>query len=145
LTARVLGDVAFGSLPLIELARYGGVEGGSGPGGTRGIRGVPQGRLAGKSKLIGNLEVRSFLLPFSIGSQRFCLGVVGFADVGRVWADAFSASSADGSFRLHWGVGGGPRVRWGDSLLIRADISYAPLGADLGAVPAIYVDVDQVI
>jgi hypothetical protein len=145
LAARVLGDVAFGSLPLIELARYGGVEGGSGPGGTRGIRGVPQGRLAGKSKLIGNLEVRSFLLPFSIGSQRFCLGVVGFADVGRVWADAFSSSSADGSFRLHWGVGGGPRVRWGDSLLIRADISYAPLGADLGAVPAIYVDVDQVI
>jgi len=145
LATRLLGDVAFGGLPLIELTRYGGVEGGSGPGGTRGIRGVPQGRLAGKSKLLANLEVRSFLLPFSIGNQRFCLGMVAFADVGRVWTDAFSASSKDGDFRLHWGVGGGPRVRWGDSLLIRADVSYAPLGAALGAAPAIYIDVDQVI
>jgi hypothetical protein len=142
---RVLGDMEVGSPPLIELARYGGVEDGTGPGGGRGIRGVPQGRLAGKSKVITNLEVRSFLLPFSIGSQRFVLGAVAFADAGRVWANALSRSERDGSFRVHWGVGGGPRLRWGDSLLIRADIAYAPLGADLGAVPAVYVDVFQVL
>jgi len=145
LAGRVLGDLAFGNPPLVELTRYGGVEGGSGPGGTRGIRGVPQGRLAGKGKFVANLELRSFFLPFSIGSQRFSLGAVAFADAGRVWADGWSSSSRDGDFRLHWGAGGGPRMRWGDSLLIRADVAYAPLGAHLGAVPAIYVDVDLVM
>jgi hypothetical protein len=145
LAVRALGDVEFGHPPLIELTRYGGMEFGYGPGGTRGIRGVPQGRLAGKSKAIANMEVRSFFLPFSLGSQRFVLGAVAFADAGRVWANAFSASDRDGSFRLHWGAGGGPRLRWGDSLLIRADVAYAPLGADLKAVPAIYIDVEQVM
>jgi hypothetical protein len=36
-------------------------------------------------------------------------------------------------------------VRWGDSLLIRADVAYAPLGADLHAAPAVYIDVEQVL
>jgi hypothetical protein len=143
--ARVLGDVAFGSPSLMELTRYGGVEAGSGPGGGRGVRGIPQGRLAGKSKAIANLEVRSFFLPFAIGSQRFVLGAVAFADAGRVWTNALSSSKSDGDFRLHWGAGGGPRVRWGDSLLIRADVAYAPLGADLHAAPAVYIDVEQVL
>jgi hypothetical protein len=109
------------------------------------VRGIPQGRLAGKSKAIANLEVRSFLLPFAIGSQRFVLGAVAFADAGRVWTHALSGSERDGDFRLHWGAGGGPRVRWGDSLLIRADVAYAPLGADLHAAPAVYIDVEQVL
>jgi hypothetical protein len=145
LAGRLLGDFALGDPPLVELTRYGGIEGGTGPGGGRGIRGVPQGRLAGKGKLIGNLEVRSFFLPFAIGSQRFSLGAVAFADAGRVWAEGWSDSPRDGSFRVHWGAGGGPRLRWGDSLLIRADVAYAPLGAALGATPAIYVDVDMVM
>lgn len=145
IAARVLGDMAFGSPSLIELTRYGGVEAGSGPGGGRGARGIPQGRLAGKSKAIANLEVRSFFLPFAIGSQRFVLGAVAFADAGRVWTHALSGSERDGDFRLHWGAGGGPRVRWGDSLLIRADVAYAPLGADLHAAPAVYIDVEQVL
>lgn len=145
IATRVLGDIELGSPPLLELTRYGGLDADSGPGGARGIRGVPQGRLAGKSKVIGNFELRSLLLPFSIGSQRFSLGAAAFADAGRVWTGAFSAGTGDGSFRLHWGAGGGPRLRWGDSLLIRADVAYAPLGADLGAAPAVYVDVKQVM
>ncbi len=145
LAGRLVADVVAGRPPLMELTRFGGLEGTTGPGGSRGIRGVPQGRLAGQTKLIANLEVRSFLVPFSLGSQRFELGVAAFADVGRVWARAFSASPADGSFRVHWGAGGGPRLRWGDSLLIRADVAYAPLGADLQAAPAVYLDVLQVM
>jgi hypothetical protein len=145
LAGRALADVAAGKPSLMELTRYGGVEAGSGPGGSRGIRGVPQGRLAGKSKAIANLEVRTFFLPFTLGSQRFVLGAVAFADAGRVWANALSSSERDGDFRVYWGAGGGPRLRWGDSLLIRADVAYAALGADLHAVPAIYIDVEQVL
>lgn len=144
LAGRFLGDLQLGNPSLIELSRYGGIESGTGPGGSRGIRGVPQGRLAGKGKVIANLELRSFFLAFSLGSQRFELGGAAFADAGRVWASS-STSVQDGSFRLHWGVGAGPRVRWGDALLIRADVAYAPLGASLGAAPAVYVTFDMVM
>jgi len=145
IATRLLGDMELGSPPLIELSRYGGLDPDNGLGGARGIRGVPQGRVAGKSKVIGNLEVRTFFLSFSIGSQRFSLGAAAFADAGRVWAGSFSGAQNDDSFRVHWGAGAGPRLRWGDSLLIRADVAYAPLGADLGAAPAIYIDVKQVM
>jgi hypothetical protein len=66
--------------------------------------------------------------------------------VGRVWTGAFfSSGESDGPFRLHWGAGGGPRLRWGDSLVIRADVAYAPLGAQLNMVPGLYVEVEAVM
>jgi hypothetical protein len=144
--ARLVADVLWGQPGLMELASYGGVESGQGPGSGRGIRGVPQGRLAGQTKLIGNGEIRAQLFSFRIRSQRFEVMAAGFADAGRVWTRALAGTPGhDGAFRLHWGAGAGPRLRWGDSLLIRADVAYAPLGADLGSVPAIYIDVQQVL
>jgi len=144
---RLLGDALSRRAPLSELSRYGGLYGGQGPGGARGIRGVPQGRLLGRTKAIFNLELRSLFLPFRLGTQQFCLGMAGFFDAGRVWTETLRANEVlDGAWhRVHWGTGAGPRLRWGDSLMIRADIAYAPLGADLGSIPAIYVDVDQVL
>jgi outer membrane protein assembly factor BamA len=147
LGARLVGDALSRRAPLFELGRYGGLYGAQGPGGSKGIRGVPQGRLIGRTKLVGNLEARSLFLPFSLASERFTLGAAAFFDAGRVWTDTLrSVRALDGSDRrLHWGVGGGPRLRWGDALLIRADFAYAPLGAELGMAPAVYVDVDQVL
>jgi hypothetical protein len=147
LGARLVGDVLSRRAPLFELGRYGGLYGSQGPAGSKGIRGVPQGRLVGRTKLIGNLEARSLCLPFSVASERFVLGAAAFLDAGRVWTDTLrSVPALDGSdWQLHWGVGGGPRLRWGEALLIRADFAYAPLGAELGAAPAVYVDVDQVL
>ena len=147
LGARLVGDALSRRAPLFELGRYGGLYGAQGPAGSKGIRGVPQGRLLGRTKLIGNLEARSLFLPFSVASERFVLGAAAFLDAGRVWTGTLRAVPAlDGSdWRLHWGVGGGPRLRWGDALLIRADFAYAPLGAELGMAPAVYVDFDQVL
>jgi hypothetical protein len=147
LGARLVGDALSRRAPLFELGRYGGLYAAQGPGGSRGIRGVPQGRLLGRSKLVGNLEARSLFLPFFLAKERFTLGAAAFFDAGRVWTDTFRAVGAlDGPvWRLHWGVGAGPRLRWGDALLIRADFAYAPLGAELGVAPAVYVDVDQVL
>jgi hypothetical protein len=147
LGGRLVGDALSRRAPLVELGSYGGVYGAQGPGGSKGIRGVPQGRLLGRTKLIGNLEARSMFLPFSIARERFVLGAAAFLDAGRVWTDTLRADRAlDGpTFKLHWGAGGGPRLRWGDALLIRADVAYAPLGAEVGMAPAIYVDVDQVL
>jgi outer membrane protein assembly factor BamA len=147
LAARVVGDVVTRNAPLFELSRSGGLHGGQAPGGGRGIRGIPQGRLLGRTKLIGNFEVRSWFLPFDVGDQRFDVGMAAFFDTGRVWTDTLaSVRRLDGPASTpHWGAGGGPRLRWGDSLVIRTDLAYAPLGARLGSAPAVYVDVEQVM
>jgi hypothetical protein len=144
---RAMGDVLSSRAPLYELARFGGLAGGNSLAGGRGIRGAPAGRLQGRTKVVVNLEVRSFFLPFSIGSQRLTLGVGAFVDAGRVWVDPFaSVRELDGTGPgIHWGAGGGPRLRWGDSLVVRGDFAYSPLGASLGVAPAIYVDIDQVM
>jgi hypothetical protein len=145
--ARVLGDVLTDRVALMELSRYGGIAAGPSVGGTRGIRGIPQGRYHGRTKLIGNIELRSFLLSFALGDQKLALGLAAFADAGRVWTDALSSvESLDGSgWGMHWGAGAGPRLRWGDSLVIRADIAYSPEGAAIGASPAVYIDVEPVM
>jgi hypothetical protein len=147
LGARLVVDVLSERAPLMELGRYGGFDGGYGPGGAMGVRGIPAGRLLGRTKLIGNLEARSMFLPFRVGSERFVLGAAAFADAGRVYTGTFSsAEELDGSrWKVHPGFGGGPRIRWGDSLLIRADVAYAPLGAEIGAAPGIYVDVEHIL
>lgn len=147
IAARIVADALTRNAPLLELSQYGGLYGGQGPGGARGVRGIPQGRLLGRTKLIGSVEVRSLFLPFTIGTQRFTLGATAFFDAGRVWTDTLaSVPSLDGSpWKIHWGTGGGPRLRWGDALVIRADIAYAPLGAALGMAPGLYLDFKQAI
>jgi hypothetical protein len=144
---RLLGDVLSPNAPVFELSRYGGIMQGTGPAGSRGIRGAPQGRLAGRTKLIANVEIRSFFASFVIGDQRFSLGAAAFADAGRVWTDPFASVRAlDGQgLGLHAGFGAGPRIRWGDALVIRADFAYSALGGEVGAVPGIYVDIDSVM
>jgi hypothetical protein len=131
LAARILGDVLFGDPPLNELGRFGGVLGNPGPGVATGVRGVPLGRFIGKTKVIGNAELRSLFLPFRAFGQRMVLGCAAFADAGRVWTRSFARDPArDGTgLGLHAGFGGGPRLRWGDAFLLRVDVALAP-GAD---------------
>ncbi|MBK8999729.1 MAG: BamA/TamA family outer membrane protein [Myxococcales bacterium] len=145
--ARLIGDVLSRRAPLLELGRHGGFETGRGPGGGMGVRGLPDGRLIGRTKLIGNLEARSMFWHFQSAQERFTLGAAAFADAGRVYAGSFrSVSPLDGSgWTFHPGFGGGPRFRWGDSLLVRADFAYAPLARETGAVPGVYVDVEHVL
>lgn len=147
LAGRLVGDVVTDRAPLLELSRYGGIAGGPSVAGSRGIRGVPQGRLQGRTKVIANLELRSFFVSFQAGDTRLALGAAAFVDAGRVWTGAFeSVQPLDGrGLHPHWGAGGGPRMRWGDALVIRADIAYAPLGAAIDASPAFYFEVEQVM
>jgi hypothetical protein len=146
LAVRLLGDVLYGHPPLFELARIGGMQPTYGPGGGLAVRGLPQGRYQGNTKLVGNFEVRSFFWPFRFGSQRFELGAVAFFDVGRVWTNTFeSVPALDGTgLALRYGAGGGLRLRWGDSLVIRIDASYSPVARDLGTAVGLYMDVDPV-
>ncbi len=145
--SRAVLDAVSRRAPLSELGRFGSLESRPGPAGAQGIRGVPQGRLHGRTKFIGNVEARSLVLPFSLLGEHAVLGAAAFFDFGRVWSGTFESDvSLDGDgLGLHWGSGVGPRLRYGDTLLLRCDVAYAPLGAELGSAPAVYVDIVHVL
>lgn len=135
LAFRVLGDVLVGQVPLYELAIYGAFREDDGPGGDGSVRGLPNQRLHGKAKLIANVELRSMFLPFRLFGQQFVLGLTAFVDAGRVWLDYSYPSEEirqayDGTdpIGLQWGFGGGIRLRWGETFVIRFDLGWSPTG-----------------
>jgi hypothetical protein len=128
IAVRALADVLAGQAPFTQEASYGGLNGAYGPGGPNAVRGIAVGRFIGKTKAIGNVEVRSLPINIAISDQYFELGGALFVDAGRVWSGTLKGNtSADGTdLGIHVGVGGGPRIRWGDSFLLRFDLAYAP-------------------
>jgi hypothetical protein len=140
---RGVADVIAGDAPFYELTRFGALMPRDGPGGGWSLRGVPRQRYAGKIKLIQNLEIRSMFWKFTIKNNHFAVGAVAFLDAARIWADfgrtELGGVSIDGgSFKL--GTGGGLRVRWGETFLVRFDGAYSPTDKTQG----FYVDVGHV-
>ncbi len=128
LAFRLLGDFMFGRVPLYDMASFGGLTPNEGTGGSRSVRGVPSRRYHGKIKLLGNVELRALLIPGKVNflGQRFNVGLVGFFDTGRFWADYKPNPILDGTDAgFHFGFGGGLRILWGESFLIRADFAYS--------------------
>lgn len=68
-------------------------------GGSRSLRGWDAERFAGESSLFGGAELRLLLTRLSVLSAD--IGVIGFADAGRVWVDRESPGG------WHIGAGGG--------------------------------------
>lgn len=127
---RLLADLQFGEPPVYQLGRFG-VFRDDPFTGVRGLRGPPRGRFHGLVKVLGNAELRSLFLPFTLFEQRFHLGATAFYDTGRVWAGYRHDPVLDGTSQdLKYGVGGGPRLQWGETVLIRFDVAYSPQAAD---------------
>jgi hypothetical protein len=142
LATRVVADALFGDPPFYELARAGGFVVMDLPGGNAGIRGVPAGRYHGPFKLAASAELRATLLSFQVAGQHFRIGAAGFADAGRVW----STPELDGDgLGLKYGLGGGARIHWGETVVIRADVAYSPDAAiAAGDSPVgVYVEIGQ--
>jgi hypothetical protein len=142
LAARALADLLVGEPPFYELAQHGGLYPKGSPGGGGAVRGVPLHRYHGKVKLLGNLELRARLLPFSLFGQRFNLGGNVFFDAGRVWTELPPGNrrfDGDGP-GLKLGVGAGPRMQWGETFLIRIDLAWSPDADPVG----VYFDVSHV-
>ena len=70
-------------------------------GGSENLRGFDRRRFAGRSAVFGNAELRAKLLNFNLYLTRGELGVFGFYDQGRVWADG------EDSDLWHTGYGAG--------------------------------------
>lgn len=142
LAARLMVDLLVGRPPFYALAEHGGLYPKGAIGGGTSVRGVPLQRYHGKVKLLGNVELRARLLPFSVWSQRFVLGAVAFADAGRTFAGYGAADRRlDGEGAgIKVGLGGGLRLQWGETFLLRADAAWSPDARPVG----VYVDLGHV-
>ncbi len=141
LAARMMVDVSFGDVPIYLLPSHEGLYPGDTTGGASSIRGVPGKRYHGKVKVLGNLELRSKILPFEIYGERFNLGAITFVDAGRVWAELEPRPDLDdGGARYKVGAGGGLRLQWGETFILRGDVAYSPTEDTLGY----YVDINHI-
>jgi hypothetical protein len=126
---RALAELIFGDAPFYELGQW---DSGNLLGGVV-LRGVPLLRYYGKIKLVANFELRSLFVRFTVLKQRFRFGAVVFFDCGRVWADFRPNPTLDGTgFGLKYGVGGGLRLLWGSTFMLRADLAWSPDATPIG-------------
>lgn len=124
LAVRFVADALLGEPPFYELARY---DNTYAVGGGKGVRGIPARRYYGKLKLLSNLELRWTALQFDLWDASYGLGVVGFVDGGRVFADYAALSALDGSgLGIKPGYGGGVRLAAGETFVLRADVATSP-------------------
>jgi hypothetical protein len=123
---RLTGDLLFGKVPFGELACVQGTSKYEAVGGSNGVRGVPAGRYSGKVKVLASTELRAIFWRFAVFSHQFRLGAAAFVDGGRVWSDLSPSRELDGEeIGLKFGVGGGPQLLWGESVVIRIDTAYS--------------------
>ncbi len=126
--SRFVASFQFGRVPFYNLQQGGVFEPQGLLGGETGVRGVPQGRYAGRAKMIANTEIRATpFRRFQVLGQRMRVGTTAFVDVGRVWSDYAAVSPADGySLSLKYGVGGGLFLQWGEAAIFRFEVAYSP-------------------
>ncbi len=87
-------------------------------GGSRSLRGYRANRFLGRALWFANAEVRARLTEFTVGRQRFALGVAPFVDAGTV-RDRWQSLNLD---RVRWSYGAGARVAWNQSTMISLDV-----------------------
>lgn len=138
LAVRLMGDMIWGSPPIYELYTLGGTRNLDGPGGLNTIRGIRAQRYYGKIKVVGNLELRSVIFDFHLWKQHLRLGLLLFVDSGRVWLDytypneATRAAFDGNELGFTAAIGGGGRLQWGETFILRADFGWSPTDQDLG-------------
>ena len=141
LAVRLVADALWGAPPFDELSRVGGLSAGDATGGGSSLRGVPGQRYHGLVKVLSGVELRLRSPQWSIGSQNFHVGAVAFVDAGRVWSGLPPSPELDGEgLGLTLGLGGGLRVQWGETFIVRVDFGYGPREQSTG----LYIDVGQV-
>jgi len=126
--SRFLASFQFGRVPFYDLFQGGVFEPQFLFGGEQGVRGVPNGRYAGRVKMVSNTELRATPFPrFTLLGQRLRIGTTVFFDAGRVWSDYAVISAADGDAAgIKYGVGGGLFLQWGEAAIFRIEAAYSP-------------------
>lgn len=138
IAVRLLGDILWGTVPFYLMAEHGGFFPAGTLGSAEGLRALPLGRIHGKFKLLGSLELRSMFWSFRLFALPMRLGAHVYVDAGRAWLneteDARLFDGTPSTERL-WGIkiagGGGLRLQWGEAIVVRLDVGYANTG-DIG-------------
>ncbi len=135
--SRVAADALVGDPPVYGLSQFGVLTVAAGPGGAASLRGVPMGRYHGKIKTILNLELRGAFPWVDIFGERLRFGLVGFTDAGRVWSDwqarQVAGTDLDGPHApFSVSLGGGARMQWAETFILRADFGYSPTNETTG-------------
>jgi hypothetical protein len=139
--SRWVVDMLFGTVPFYEMSRAGGFDAMDFLGGRLGLSGIPEGRYHGQVKIGANIEFRSMVFPLAVGKHRFKFGMATFCNVGRVWSDYSSDILKDGTgIGLKVAAGGGIRVQYGETVMMRVDIAWAKEAADAGSPVGLYFD-----
>lgn len=138
LALRLAGDALAGDVPFYNLPES---NDGYTLGGMTGVRGIPAQRYSGKGKVYGNAELRIQVARRRLGNQEVLWGLVAFADAGRVWADLHANPQLDGTgLGLKYGVGGGLRLQFGSTFVLRGDAAWSPDSDPIG----LYFNVGQI-
>jgi outer membrane protein assembly factor BamA len=119
LALRLEGDILSQGTPFFELGQFGGIDHLDGIGGQSSARGIPEDRYIGRGKVIGTVEARLKLASPMVRGEPLSVGVVAFADAGRVWQ--FDGHDGDW-YKVHAGYGAGVRV-WRRSFILRVDVA----------------------
>lgn len=134
LAERLIAEKGLGNMPFYEMPFFeSSFRMHEGVGGGTTVRGLPQDRLIGPSKVIGNLELRWRLFEFRGPFQQHSVTVSGFYDFGRVYRrhEPFSLRG------LHSGYGGGLHFGMGEAFNISIDAATStetnwPIYVDVG-------------
>jgi len=131
------GDVPFYFHPIVETSVLTGATN-EGLGGARTLRGAMLNRIVGNGIGYANLELRYKAIDFTIGSQNFYIGLVGFFDMGQVVQpvdfdiDAISNNVADsqdyfddGAESLHYTAGVGLKIAMNRNFVVSVENGYA--------------------
>ena len=92
-------------------------------GGNNNLRGFYQWRFTGKTMAYNNFEVRVKLFDFTSYLLPGTVGVIGFDDVGRVWAPGETSNT------WHTGYGGGVFFLPAQLVLIQGVVGFSKDGA----------------
>lgn len=90
-------------------------------GGARSLRGYREYRFVGPLTALLNVELRTRIVQWKLLKQHFAFDLLPFFDAGRVWNRI-----RDFNFRdYRWNAGGGARLAWNQSTLLRADLAFS--------------------
>ncbi len=123
---QLMFDGMIGDAPLAEIVRVGGTLGSLNAtafGGQTIGRGLREQYFPGRVKFINQAELRYTFWGFDLFSQHFVLGTVGFLDAGIIAWDF--KQLRDKPIVLADGCGGGLRITWNKTFVIRADIAFS--------------------
>jgi outer membrane protein assembly factor BamA len=121
----VEGNEPFYEMPTIQ----GSFHDSEGLGGSGTVRGLPQNRYIGKGLVFFNEELRYRAADFFLHHRASAVILSGFFDGGRVWERGLFDHEGDSG--LHYGYGGGARLRFGEDFVVALDVAHSRDGTPI--------------